>query len=95
MHTVGPGIWQKKTEKFWKWKTHTIECEIWRETLKNMKNEKNTLKDQDFIEKTKKKKKTEREREREREREKWDTNTVWSGIRRETMKMVENEKCTL
>ena len=33
-------IW---SENHGKWEKHTVVCEIWRETLKNVKNEKYTL----------------------------------------------------
>ena len=39
---VGPGIQQKNTEKRGKWDTNTVGPRIWRETLKNVENEKYT-----------------------------------------------------
>ena len=36
---------------------HTVGCEIFQKTLKNVKNEKNTLKDLEYGEKTKKREK--------------------------------------
>ena len=39
IHTVGPRFGEK-TEKSWKWDTYTVWHGIWRNTMKNEKNEK-------------------------------------------------------
>jgi hypothetical protein len=56
--------------------------EIWRETPTNVKNEKCTLKDLEYGEKREK-------------RGKLDTNSVGHGVRQETLKKAEIEKCAL
>ena len=56
--------------------------EIWRETLKNMKNEKCTMQDREYGRKTDQKEKSE-------------THIVGHGIWRETLKNMQNEKHTL
>ena len=44
---------KKKTMKNWKMRhTHTVGPRIWRETVKNMKNEKCTIQDLDYGQKT-------------------------------------------
>ena len=50
MHSVGPGVWWKN-EKRGTWDTHTIDYRIWRETMKNLKNNKYTLEDLEYGEK--------------------------------------------
>ena len=44
---VGTRIWRENS-KTWKIDTHTVEPGIWRETVKNMKNQKYTLYDIDY-----------------------------------------------
>ena len=44
-HTLQYG---QKTEKRGKWETHMVGHEIWRETLKNVQNEKHTLQELEY-----------------------------------------------
>ena len=53
MLTVGPGVC-RETETHGKIETHTVGRKIWQESLKNVKNEKYTLQDLDYGEKTEK-----------------------------------------
>ena len=48
-----PGIW-RETLKRTKWETHTIRTGICQETVKNVNNEKYTLQELDYGEKTEK-----------------------------------------
>jgi hypothetical protein len=82
MHTVGPGLWREN----WKsWKMGNTHCRNWnmsRNTEKNVKNRNTHCRTWFMVRKLKK-------------HEKSDSNTVWPGIWRETLKKVENENCTL
>ena len=76
MHTVGPGIWREN----WKsWKMRNIHLTTWKMTksLKNVKNEKCTLKDLEYGEKTE-------------NHGKWEIHTLGREIWREKLKNVEH-----
>ena len=101
MHNVGSEIWRKhwktwkmgnshcrtwsmerKLKTYWKWKTHTVGHEIWWGTLKkSWKWGIHTVGHRWWWKNWK--------------RGKWDTNTLWPGLRLKTLKKVGNEKCTL
>jgi hypothetical protein len=81
MYTVGPG-YGEKTEKLGKLDTQTLWHETWRETLKNVKNETQTMYDLEYGENTD-------------QQEKSETYMVGHVIWRKTLKNVKNKNYTL
>ena len=50
--TVGHGVWRENRKS---WKLRNTQCRtIWQEPVKTEKNEKDTLQDQDYVEKSEK-----------------------------------------
>jgi hypothetical protein len=73
----------RDTEKCEKWIMHTVESvTCWGNWKKNVENDKCTLYDLEYGEKTEK-------------RGKWEMNTLGPGLWQETLKNVENEKCIM
>ena len=81
MHTVGPGERQENWKLLKMINTH---CRTWNMARKIQKHEKWEIDTIGFG-----------LWQKNENGGKWDTNTLWPGKRRETLKRVENEKCTL
>jgi len=102
MHTVRPGIWEKKQSKTWKLNTHTLQVQEYGEKTEKLgKWETHTVKPGIWWETLKS---VQNEKwtlyvleyvEKSENCGKWDRNTVWPGIWWENLKIVENENCTL